>query len=265
MLLEYINWHPNPEIFRIGSFAIRWYGLLFALGFYLGYLLMKFFFKKEQQNSALLDPILLYVALGTIIGARLGHCLFYEPEVYLKQPLEILFIWKGGLASHGAAIGIILSLILFSKIKKLPILYLFDRISLVVPLGGGLIRIGNLMNSEIFGVPTQLPWAFIFSNIDNIPRHPTQIYEALFYFILFAFLLHIYLKNNGKPKSGIIFGYLVFFLFLFRFFIEFIKENQVTFEDELTLNMGQYLSLPFIIASIVFLLIKIKQNHSLHH
>lgn len=260
MLLEFVIWHPNPEIFKMGGFAIRWYGLLFALGFYFGYLVIKYFLKKEQQNKNLLDPLLLYVALGTVIGARLGHCLFYEPEIYLKQPLQILFVWKGGLASHGAAVGIILSLILFAKRKKLPILYLFDRISVVVPLGGALIRVGNLMNSEIFGIPTQLPWAFVFSNIDTIPRHPTQIYEALFCLILFAFLLYIYLKNEGEPKPGIIFGYLILFLFLFRFFIEFLKENQVDFENELTFNMGQYLSIPFVIGSAIFLFIQLRKT-----
>ncbi len=247
MIFGAINWDMNPEIFRIGSFAVRWYGLLFASGFFFGYLIFLRFFRKEKLSVDILDKLTIYMALGTVIAARLGHCLFYEPEYYLSNPVEILKIWRGGLASHGAAIGILLALWLFVRKFKFSFVWILDRIVVVVALGGAFIRLGNLMNSEIYGVETSLPWGFVFiRNLEMVPKHPTQIYEALTYFLVFLLLLWLYYRNDGKPRQGLLFGIFLIMVFGMRFLIEFIKEDQVAFEAGMSLNMGQWLSIPFV-------------------
>ena len=254
MIFAAINWDMNPEIFRIGNFAIRWYGLLFASGFFFGYLIFLRFFKKEGLSVELLDKLTIYMALGTVIGARLGHCLFYEPGYYLNNPVEILKIWQGGLASHGAAIGILLALWLFIRKHKKSFLWILDRIVVVVALAGAFIRLGNLMNSEIYGIETSLPWGFVFiRNLEVVPKHPTQIYEALTYLLVFLLLLWIYYKTDGKPRRGVLFSLFVILVFGMRFLIEFIKEDQVAFESGMALNMGQWLSIPFILLGILIL------------
>ncbi len=246
MIFGAINWDVNPEIFRIGDFAVRWYGLLFASGFFFGYLIFMRFFKKEGLSADLLDKLTIYMALGTVIGARLGHCLFYEPDYYLSNPVEILKIWRGGLASHGAAIGILIALWLWVRKFKMSFIWIIDRIVVVVALAGAFIRLGNLMNSEIYGVETSLPWGFVYiRNLEVVPKHPTQIYEALTYFLVFVMLLVIYYKTNAKPRSGMLFGIFLILVFGMRFLIEFIKEDQVDFEAGMALNMGQWLSIPF--------------------
>lgn len=251
MILNYINWDVNPEIVRIGRFAIRWYGLLFASAFFFGYLIMAKFFKTEKIRTEILDKLTIYMALGTIIGARLGHCFFYEPSWYLSHPIEVLQVWKGGLASHGAAIGILTALYLFSRKTKKSFLWVLDRIVVVVALSGLLIRLGNLMNSEIYGIETNLPWGFVFlHNGETMPKHPTQIYEGLSYFLIFVLLYLIYMKNEGKVRHGLLFGLFLVLVFTARFFIEFIKENQVDFEAGMTLNMGQWLSIPFVLLGL---------------
>lgn len=251
MILGAITWDVRPEIFTIGNLQIRWYGLLFACAFLFGYLIMNRLFKKEKLPADLLDKLTIYMAIGTIIGARLGHCLFYEPEYYLKNPVEILKIWRGGLASHGAAIGILLALYLFVRKHKKPFIWILDRIVIVVALGGACIRLGNLMNSEIYGVETSLPWGFIFvRNMEILPKHPTQIYEALACLIIFGLLYFIYQKNKTQPKPGMLFSLFLIILFVFRFFVEYIKEDQVEFEAGMTLNMGQWLSVPFVIIGL---------------
>ena len=246
MIFGAINWDVNPEIFRIGDFAVRWYGLLFASGFFFGYLIFMRFFKKEGLSADLLDKLTIYMALGTVIGARLGHCLFYEPDYYLSNPVEILKIWRGGLASHGAAIGILIALWLWVRKFKMSFIWIIDRIVVVVALAGAFIRLGNLMNSEIYGVETSLPWGFVYiRNLEVVPKHPTQIYEALTYFLVFVMLLVIYYKTDAKPRSGMLFGIFLILVFGMRFLIEFIKEDQVDFEAGMALNMGQWLSIPF--------------------
>jgi phosphatidylglycerol:prolipoprotein diacylglycerol transferase len=255
MLFAAINWDVNPEIFRIGNFAVRWYGLLFASGFFFGYLIFLRFFKKEGLSVELLDKLTIYMAIGTVVGARLGHCLFYEPEYYLKHPIEILKIWRGGLASHGAAIGILIALWLFVRKYKKPFIWILDRIVVVVALAGALIRIGNLMNSEIYGIETSLPWGFVFiRNLETVPKHPTQIYEALTYFIVFGLLLGIYIRSDAKFRPGTLFGWFLILVFGMRFLIEFIKEDQVDFEAGMSLNMGQLLSIPFVLLGLGILL-----------
>ncbi len=254
MTLQIIPWNVDPEIFRIGNFAVRWYGLLFASGFVIGYYILRKVFKNEGLGDATLDRLTVYVAVGTIIGARLGHCLFYEPDYYLANPVEILKVWHGGLASHGAAIGILLALWLFVRKEKKPFIWAIDRVVIVVALAGALIRLGNLMNSEIYGVETTLPWGFVFlRNGENAPKHPTQIYEALAYLLTFVILLRVYWKNMGKQKPGLLFGLFLVLVFGFRFLVEYVKEDQVTFEAGMKLNMGQLLSIPFIIAGIALL------------
>lgn len=252
MVLNYINWNVNPEIFSLGALSVRWYGLLFAGGFYVGYLIMERFFRKEKVPVAILDKLAMYMIVSTVIGARLGHCLFYEPDDYLNNPIEILYIWHGGLASHGAAVGIIFALFLFSKYQKPDFWWTIDRIVIVVALAGFFIRMGNLMNSEIYGHETTLPWGFVFLR-DNqeIPRHPTQIYEALSYLLLFFVLRWYYYKKDGLPNNGFLFGTFLIVLFSIRFVVEFLKVEQVNFEKGMLLNMGQLLSIPFIIAGIV--------------
>lgn len=254
MVIGAVNWDVRPEIFSIGNFSIRWYGLLFASAFFFGYLIFLRFFKKEGLTVELLDKLTIYMAIGTVVGARLGHCLFYEPEYYLSHPVEILKIWKGGLASHGAAIGILLSLWLFSRKFKKPMIWILDRIVVVVALAGAFIRLGNLMNSEIYGVQTSLPWGFIFiRNNEMVPKHPTQIYESLSYFIIFLILLFTYRKKNAMFRPGTLFGWFLILVFGMRFIIEFIKEDQVAFESGMPLNMGQLLSIPFIITGLLIL------------
>lgn len=261
MVLDYINWDVNPEIIRIGKFAIRWYGLLYASAFFFSYLILVKFFKIEKISIEVLDKLVIYMALGTIIGARLGHCFFYEPSWYLSNPVEILKIWKGGLASHGTAIGIPVALFLFVRKTKMSFLWTLDRVVVVVALSALFIRIGNLMNSEIYGIETNLPWGFIFlRNGETIPKHPTQIYEGLSYFLIFVLLYFIYMKKEGKERYGHLSGLFLILVFTVRFFIEFIKEDQVGFEAGMTLNMGQILSIPLVLLGFVFLVYYFKKG-----
>jgi prolipoprotein diacylglyceryl transferase len=253
MVLTFITWSPDPEIFRFGDFAVRWYGVLFALGFAAGYFIILNFFKKEKVPVRLLDQLTTYMVVATVIGARLGHCLFYEPAYYLANPLKILKIWEGGLASHGAAVAILIAVYIFARKNKVSYWWAMDRIAVVTALAGFFIRMGNLMNSEIFGKKTSLPWGFIYTKASEAsqrtdPRHPTQIYEGLAYLLIFAILMWVYYRKDGKPKEGILISLFLLLVFGVRFFVEFLKEPQVGFESGMPLNMGQLLSIPFIIA-----------------
>lgn len=256
-----IYWDVSPDIFSIGPVTIRWYGLLFAASFIVGYQLMMVIFNKEGRSEKDLNDLVWYMVIGTVAGARLGHCLFYSPEYYLSHPLEILMVWKGGLASHGAAIAIPLSLYLYIRSRKgFTFLWIMDRVVITVALSGFFIRMGNLFNSEIFGKPTDVPWAFVFSIVDGQPRHPTQIYEALAYLMIFILLLVMYLRSEGKIKEGKLFGIFLILVFGFRFFVEFIKENQSQFEEGLILNMGQLLSIPLVLMGTYILTVKEKKT-----
>ncbi|OYT17545.1 MAG: prolipoprotein diacylglyceryl transferase [Bacteroidetes bacterium 4572_77] len=258
MLLDFITWNVDPVIFDLGFVAPRWYGLLFAGSFFFGYILMDKFFKKEGLAEGVLDTITTYMLVATVIGARLGHILFYQPDYYFAHPIEMLYIWEGGLASHGAAVGILFGLYIFSKKQKLNLLWVYDRIAIVVALSGFLIRTGNLMNSEIYGHITDLPWGFKFIRDFPVgafvePRHPTQIYEALSYLAIFGYMLSYYYKKDGKTPNGYLFGIFMTGVFGMRFIIEFLKENQVSFEQNMNLNMGQWLSIPLVIIGIYFI------------
>lgn len=256
-----IPWDVNPEIFRIGPLAVRWYGLLFASSFLFGYLIMLRIFKNENLGEAVLDRLTIYMAVGTIVGARLGHCLFYEPSYYLKKPLEILAVWHGGLASHGAAIGILIAIWLFVRKEKKDYIWALDRIAITVALAGFFIRMGNLMNSEIYGVETTVPWGFVFlRNHEVAPKHPTQIYEGLAYLSIFFLLFFLYWRKKGAHLQGMLISLLCILVFTARFFIEFLKEDQVAFEAHMKLNMGQLLSIPFVILGIVGLILSVRAN-----
>ncbi len=250
MSVLYINWNIDPEIFSFLGLSVRWYGVLFATSFFIGYLIMEKMYKNEGVAISSLDTLTTYLIVSTVVGARLGHCLLYEPAKYLSNPLEILKVWEGGLASHGAAVGVMIALLLYSKKTGLKFFWVIDRVVILAALAGAFIRTGNLMNSEIFGYQTDVPWAFIFSNIDNIPRHPTQIYEALSYLAVFFLLLVIYYKKHEKLVPGFILGLFFILVFSARFFIEFLKVPQVEFENSMMLDMGQLLSIPFVLAGL---------------
>ncbi|MCB0752266.1 MAG: prolipoprotein diacylglyceryl transferase [Ignavibacteriae bacterium] len=259
-----ITWNVSPEIFSIGPISIRWYGLLFAASFLIGFQIMTKIFEKEKKSQDDLNDLLWYMIIGTIVGARLGHCLFYNPEYYLSNPLEILKTWKGGLASHGAAIGIVIAMYLYWKRKVgQSFLWVMDRVVITVALAGFFIRTGNLMNSEIIGKATDVPWSFVFVNAfvpdPMTPRHPAQLYEALSYLTIFVILFSIYQKSYKTLKEGYLLGIFLVLVFVARFIIEFYKENQSSFEQGMTLNMGQLLSIPLILWGF-YLLFKSKKE-----
>ncbi len=364
MSLDYVIWNAKPQFLDFGNFEVRYYSLLFALGFVAGYIILSRIFKKDKQEPELIDHLTVYMVISTIIGARLGHCLFYEFDYYIQHPLEIILPWQGkigedfrftgyqGLASHGAAIGILTGMYLFARKFKKNFLWVMDMVVLVTALAGAMIRTGNLMNSEIYGKPTGNHSGFVFirdltrlvneqygSNIEKVyyktipqakvnedqsiplemhvqfatrvmdeqlprefgsnilpddlkrydfdnnvsapagdslqytlekkkssfhltavinglPRHPSQIYEAVCYLLTFFLLIFIFYRYKDRLRPGFIFGVFLIMIFLARFFIEFIKENQEAFEDNLSLNMGQLLSLPFIIGGLVFIFLK---------
>lgn len=353
-MYSFILWDVSPELFEIGGFSVRWYGLLFAMAFLLGQTVMRRIFRREGKTEKQLDSLTIYGVLATVIGARLGHCLFYEPEVYLADPVKILYVWEGGLASHGAALGLIVAIYLYCRKQKMRYVWLVDRMVLVVALAGGLIRTGNVMNSEIVGTPTEQSWGMMYvhnTRVDiereiyrdeliagnfkdfqivrngkdtivdgqplvgldyvvnlnrpsadslsrslwmraisdglamearqglvfttwldgismieespttrvfplyGVPRHPGQMYEGISNYLLFAVLMFLYWKRKAGEREGLLGGIFLVWVFSMRFVWELFKENQVAFEDQMSLNMGQILSLP-LIAFGLFLLVR---------
>ena len=263
-MLQYITWDVDPELFTLLGREIRWYGLLWVIGLVVAVIIVQKIFEKENLPEKWFDSLFVYMMLGIFLGARLGHCLFYQPAYYLANPLKILAIWEGGLASHGGVIGIIIAVWLYSKrVTKKSMLWTFDRV--IVPTGftAAAIRLGNLMNHEIYGGPTSQPWGFRF--ITNIghwkagvaepifsePSHPTQIYEALIYLLVFAITMYLYWKTDAKNKQGLLIGIGMIIIFVSRFFIEFVKHVQVDSEiamrESTGLILGQWLSIPFIL------------------
>ena len=257
----YVTWDVSPFIFRTGeNSGLRWYSLMFVVAFALGLYIYRKMITREGKPVALADNVLLPVFIATLLGARLGHCLFYQPEYYLHHIGEIFlpfengkFVGYQGLASHGAAVGILIGLYYYSRKNKVPYLWALDRVVIIIALAGFFIRFGNLMNSEIYGHETTLPWGFIFVNAvppETVPKHPTQIYEALSYLFIFILLYAIYLKKKPPFRDGVIFSFFLVLLFGARFLIEFVKEKQVDFEENMKLDMGQWLSIPLILAGI---------------
>lgn len=278
-MLSYITWTVDPDIVSIGPLTIRWYGLMWALAFFLGYWVESKIYEREGMNQEQMDKLFLYMLVGTVLGARVGHCFFYDPKYYLSNLSEVLCVWKGGLSSHGGACGILISLWAFNKyVAKKTYIWIMDRIVIAVAIGGACIRLGNLMNHEIYGHATDVPWAFAF--IKNIhhwqmgadpvfsaPSHPTQIYEVIYCLVTFGILMFLYWKTNARKFEGFIFGVFLIGVFLSRFLLEFIKNNQETFEDDMSLNMGQILSIPLIVWGFYLLYksyVRIKAEGGLH-
>ncbi len=262
-----INWNFDSEIINIFGFPLKYYGLLFACGLLLCMYILKGIFKEENLKDSAHEALFIYGIIGIFIGARLVHCLFYDFDYYSKNLLEIIlpikktlngeykFIGFAGLASHGGTVGLIISLYLYSKKHEIKYLKILDLIAIVAPLGATFIRLANLMNSEMIGNPTTMPWAFIFKRVDNIPRHPAQLYEAISYFIIFIIIFITYKTKNIKLGNGFYFGLAITLIFTMRILIEFVKINQVEFEEGMKLNMGQILSIPFIITGMYFVLL----------
>jgi prolipoprotein diacylglyceryl transferase len=287
MILNYITWNVDPVLFHLGALQVRWYGLLWALGFFFGYFVMRNIYRHEKLSDDWMDKLLIYMLVSTVIGARLGHCLFYEPEYYLSHPLKMLAIWEGGLASHGGAICILTGLWIYVRVynkstkkkkdekQRISYIWILDRIVVPVCLVGALIRVGNVMNHEIYGTPTSLPWGFVFlrgaeqfcGTFDNytpcyaweapcppsewLPCHPTGLYEAFFCLVAMGILLWMYYKRDlGNRRPGLMFGTFLIIIFGSRIGIEFLKNVQVDFERDMVFDMGQWLSVPFVLVGI---------------
>lgn len=248
-----MEWSASPEIVTIGPVTLRYYSLLFALGFILGFDFMKKVFQRENRDQADLDTLLWTMLAGTIIGARLGHCFFYNADYYLSHPLELFKVWNGGLASHGAAVGIFTALYVYSKKKSEGYMWLVDRLSITVALAGCFIRLGNFFNSEIYGKAADVPWAVVFTRVDFIPRHPTQLYESIGYLLIYLFMRRIYWKSELPLPSGKLLGWFLVLVFGWRFVVEFFKEAHTDFGATAALNLGQLMSIPLIIAGLFFL------------
>lgn len=267
-----IHWSVSPEILALGPIHLRWYGLLFASGFLIAFKVMERMMIREGQSPEPISDLLVYLMIGTVAGARLGHCLFYEPEIYLRDPLRILAVWEGGLASHGGTIGCLIAVSLFFRKYKYSKLWFLDRLCIPIAITSGFIRLGNLMNSEILGKPTTptadgKPWGVIFENVDKIPRHPGQVYESLWYFFTFFLMTGLARKTTMFKKPGMSFGIFLWMIFGSRIVLELFKENQVDFENGMSLNMGQWLSIPFVIAGsiLIFRSFGLKPQSPRHH
>lgn len=263
--LNYILWNPDVEAFHLFGFSVRWYSLCWLIGLVLAYFIVQRLYKQQKIKDELFDPLFLYCFFGILLGARLGHCLFYQPEYYLTSwqhfiemivPIHFLpaggwkFVGYEGLASHGGTIGLIVALYLYYRRTRLNLWQVLDNIAIATPITACFIRLGNLMNSEIIGKVTDVPWAFIFERVDKMPRHPGQLYEAIAYFVFFFVGLSLYRKHPQRVGTGFFFGLCLTLIFTFRFFIEYTKDIQVDFESGMPLNMGQILSLPFIAIGI---------------
>ena len=264
-----INWDPDPELFNLfGSFPIRYYGLLWGIGIVLSCIIVQRQYRDRKISEDKFTPLFFYCVIGITLGARLGHCIFYDWSYYQNHLIEMIlpirqfpgegWKWIGykGLASHGGTLGLIIALWLYCRKTKMHYMDVLDMIAVATPICACCIRLANLMNSEIIGKPTDMPWAFVFEQVDMLPRHPAQLYEAIAYFIFFLGMIYLYKKSDHGQKlhRGFFFGLCLTEIFVFRFFVEFLKENQVDFENTMTLNMGQWLSVPFVIIGIYFML-----------
>jgi phosphatidylglycerol---prolipoprotein diacylglyceryl transferase len=261
-MLSFIHWNMNPDLFSIGPITVRWYGLMFALSFIVGYSIVERMFKRENQNEKWLDSLLMYIVIATIVGARLGHVFFYGWDYYSQNLLEIVLVNKGGLASHGGAAGIFIALLIYSKkYTKRNVFWIIDRVVVPTALAAMAIRLGNLFNSEIYGIETAQPWGFIFERAgETTPKHPTQLYEALSYLATFGIMMWMYWKTEARTKIGMLSGVFFILVFTARFFIEYIKEDQEAFEATMALNMGQWLSIPFILGGVALVVWAVKSK-----
>ena len=266
-----IVWNPSISPFSIFGFEVRYYSLCWVIALLSSYYVVKYTYKKSGIGEDKFEPLFMYCFFGILIGARLGHCLFYEPEYYLSNPIEMLlpiretangWVFRGyeGLASHGGVIGVITALLLYTRKTKLTMVCTLDHIAVAAPLFSTFVRFGNFMNSEIIGNVTNAPWGIIFVQAgETMPRHPAQLYESIAYFVIFLIGLLLYRKYKNRMGKGLFLGYCLFTIFTFRFFVEFIKEEQVAFEEGMTLVMGQWLSIPLILAGAYFMIKGIKK------
>lgn len=252
--MEYFEWSVNPILISLGSFSVYWYGVLFATAILSGFAVMNKIYKYENKPIEELESLQMYMIVGIVVGARLGHCLFYDPMYYLTNPLKILAINEGGLASHGGGIGAILATLYYARKKKVNFLYLLDRLAIPTALFAFFVRMGNLMNSEILGKQTDVSWAVIFTRIDSLPRHPVQFYEAISYLSIFFLLGGIYLYKKGKVYAGLLLGSFFTLVFGVRFLVEFVKERQASYASEMFLSTGQMLSIPFLLTGIALVI-----------
>ena len=261
-----INWNPDPELFNLfGSFPIRYYGLLWGIGIVLSCIIVQRQYRDRKISEDKFTPLFFYCVIGITLGARLGHCIFYDWSYYQNHLIEMIlpirqfpgegWKWIGykGLASHGGTLGLIIALWLYCRKTKMHYMDVLDMIAVATPICACCIRLANLMNSEIIGKPTDMPWAFVFEQVDMLPRHPAQLYEAIAYFIFFLIMIFLYKNYSKKLHRGFFFGLCLTEIFVFRFFVEFLKENQVDFENSMSLNMGQWLSVPFVIIGVYFM------------
>ncbi len=251
--MHYFTWNIDPDIFHYGALQLRWYGVLFVGSFFIGLAITKWMFRREGKPVDALDNLLLYAIVGTVIGARLMHCLAYEPGYYLSHPLEILKVWKGGLASHGGLIGVMIALYLYARRYRLSYLWLISRLTLPGMIVAASVRIGNFFNSEILGLPTQVPWAVIFKRVDLIPRHPVQLYEAGSYLLIFLVLLLFYLRSRPQTATRYLPGIFAVLLFGTRFFLEYFKTRQADYTTSLPFTTGQLLSIPVILIGLIWI------------
>ena len=250
--MQHLIWSVDPVFIDVGFLKIRWYGVMFALGFAGSFMTLQWMYQREGKAVEELDTLLWYMVLSTIIGARLGHTLLYDPSYYLSHPLKILAIWEGGLASHGATLGIILGLYLYRRCFGDGFFWLLDRVSIPTALAGALIRIGNFFNSEILGIPTEQPWGVVFSRVDSLPRHPVQLYESACYLLIYLMSLFIYKRHADKP--GFAFGCFLSMLFSVRFVLEYFKTEQAAYDTGWSVTTGQLLSVPFILIGVACIL-----------
>ena len=252
--MEHFVWSLDPVAFSFGSIRVFWYGILFATAILSGLEYMKWIYRQEGRDADELENMFIYAVVGIVVGARLGHCLFYDPAFYLAHPMKIFAVWEGGLASHGGGLGVIIALWIYTKKYKLNLLWLLDRVAIPTALFGFFVRMGNFMNSEIIGKPTEVPWAVVFTRVDSLPRHPAQLYEAISYLMIFFVLTYIYKSRKASLKSGFLFGLFLVLIFSARFMIEFVKVKQAAYTSEISLTTGQDLSIPFLIFG-VFLIV----------
>jgi len=258
--MDHFIWSADPVALSFGSVHVFWYGILFAIAILSGLEFMKWVYRREDKNVEELDTLFIYIVIGIVVGARLGHCFFYEPDFYLAHPMKIFAVWEGGLASHGGGLGVILALYLYCKKYKIDYLWLIDRIAIPTALFGFFVRMGNFMNSEIIGDPTDSVFGIVFSRIDMLPRHPTQLYEAFSYLLIFLVLTFLYVQKGEKLQKGFLFGLFLVLIFSARFMIEFVKTKQADYSLGIGLSTGQLLSIPFLILGIYLIMKAVRKK-----
>lgn len=258
--MEYFIWSLDPVAFSFGPLRVFWYGIFFAIATLCGLQYMKWVYSVEGKDEATLESMFIYIVIGIVIGARLGHCLFYDPAYYLANPMKIFAVWEGGLASHGGGTGVLLALYFYVKKYKLNYLWLLDRVAIPTALFGFFVRLGNFMNSEIVGTPSELPWAIIFTRVDDLSRHPAQMYESLSYLGIFIILTLLYKMKRHVLNNGFIFGTFLILMFSVRFLVEFVKVKQAAYSSEMLISTGQMLSLPFLLLGAVLIFLSLLQG-----